>query len=77
MERKNGWIDVDKMLQDIGVDITNINKIKQSPLITCHYHIGTDILIEFKYDSEFYLFKYKSSSIPYNELIAYELANDF
>ena len=77
MRRIKGYIDVNKILQDIGVFDKDIKKIINNPIIKCHYNIGNDILIEFNYNNETYFFKYKESSTPYNELIVFELATDF
>lgn len=85
MTRKEGFIEVDKMLQEIGVDTKDFDTILCSPLV----HIIKDdmkgVHFSFKYKGETYFYKQSfyikgGSPIfinPYNELVAEELAKDF
>lgn len=78
MTRKEGFIEVDKMLQEIGIDTTNMNNISESPYINKEYFDETDFLFSFSYRNETYFYKYSNSKYvnPYNELVAEELAKD-
>lgn len=80
MTRKEGFIEVDKMLQEIGVDTTNLNSILKSPQVReIDYIHESKIHFSFTYHNEIYYFKkdtYPNCS-PYNELVADELAKDF
>lgn len=75
MIRKEGYIDIGKMLEEIGVDTTSYYSICKNPNVKL---IG-DILFSFKYYEETYFFKTKNdiSINPYNELLVEELAKDF
>ena len=77
MRRKEGFIDVDKMLQDIGVDNTDINSIMNNEKISIITYNHWKIILSFIYENDTYFYKYSGMSIPYNELIAEELAKDF
>ena len=80
MTRKEGFIEVDKMLQEIGVDTTNLNSILESPQVKqIDYIYESKVHFSFTYHNEIYYFKkdtYPNCS-PYNELVACELAKDF
>lgn len=65
MERKNGYIDLDKLFSENDTDISFLN-------FTSEY-----INFNFKINNQEYFFKYKKNISPYSELIAAELANDF
>lgn len=65
MERKNGYIDLDKLFSENDTDINFLN-------FTSEY-----INFNFKINNQEYFFKYKKNISPYSELIAAELANDF
>lgn len=79
MERINGFINLNKILNEIG--ITNFNDLKTSPKIN-PILINTDsayniMHFSFEYKGITYFYKYKSFIPVYNELIAEELAKDF
>lgn len=80
MRRKEGFIDVDKMLHDIGVDTTNFDEIIDEELITVIKNdrlANRRFVFSFEYDGEKYFYKYNWIGIPYNELVAEELLKDF
>lgn len=83
MNRIDGFIDISEMLQEIGVDTTNLESILESPFIDIiagwRYHFSFD------YHGDRYFFKMKycednnwyNKHIVYNELIVGELARDY
>lgn len=73
MRRIEGYIDVNEMLKD------NIISLDEKQLNTINYKgsCNTKIKFLFKYNNEEYFYKYKYNSIPYNELVASELLEDF
>lgn len=79
MTRKEGFIEVDKMLQEIGVNTVNINNITDDSRIDIKYFSETYFHFSFSYHNETYFYKYSNSNYvnPYNELVAEELAKDF
>lgn len=78
MRRKNGFIDVNKMLQDIGVYETATSDLKNnSKIIDISMYMSQDITFGFDYNGTTYFYKYDEEIIPYNELVAEELAKDF
>ena len=79
MTRKEGFIDLEKILRESGVDTTNIETITKSPLVKSIYNEKEEksILLKFKYNKETYYFRYNDYYPPYNELLANELARDF
>lgn len=85
MERQEGFIILDKILQEIGADITDFDSILASPLINKIKKNHTGTTFSFDYKGETYFYKYSSykesgHSIfinPYSELVAEELASDF
>ena len=85
MTRKEGFIEVDKMLEKIGVDTTDLDTILASPLVHIIKNNTTGIHFSFKYEGETYFYKHsfyiknglKIVINPYNELVAQELTKDF
>jgi len=78
MVRKEGFIDLDKELKNKGVDITSMDTILKSPMVKSEYEFEeSSILLKLEYDNEISYFKYSDNVIPYNELVANELARDF
>ena len=75
MTRKEGFIEVDKMLQEIDVDITSIDSIRKSNHI--NFIGGINNHFSFKYHGEIYFFKSTSGLPSYNDVIINELARDF
>lgn len=79
MRRIDGFIDVEEMLQEIGINTADFDSIVKEPMIKCLDNTNNKLLI-FNYQGENYYYKYdKYANIirPYNELIASELAQDF
>lgn len=83
MNRIDGFIDISQMLQEIGVDTTNLKSILESHFIDricgCRYHFSFD----YKCDKYFFKIRdydnnnlYDTYSV-YNELIVEELARDY
>lgn len=82
MRHKEGFIDVDEMLQEIGVKTTSIDSILNNSRINKINCDDFGLLFSFDYNNDTYFYKCNSflldsSVIPYNELIAFELAKDF
>ena len=78
MVRKEGFIDLDKLLNEIGIDKINENNLRSNPSITVTRYIEDMLMsINFNYLSEKYFYKYSFYINPYNELLANELAKDF
>lgn len=74
MTRKEGFIDIDKILRQQGVNIYNISS---SPCVTIIENDEHKILFSFEYQNEIYYFKYDANTIAYDELVAAELASDY
>lgn len=78
MKRKNGFIDVDDMLRDIGIIDTSIDKLNNyDKSIEVSMLEDNDINFNFIHNGITYYFKYDNDIDPYDELIAEELAQDF
>lgn len=77
MTRKEGFIDLNKILKDIGVDDTDINSIISDEKISIVTYNRWKIILSFVYENDVYFYKYNNMTIPYSELVAEELANDF
>ncbi len=78
MYREEGFINVDKMLHDIGVEDTDIMCLKyESSIKHLFMKNSGKFMIHFDYGGVNYFYKYNQNTIPYNELIAAELAEDF
>lgn len=78
MRRNKGFIDVSKMLHDIGVNYTDISSLKcNAKIIDVAINYETDLVFGFDYYGTTYFFKYDEDIEPYNELVAEELAKDF
>lgn len=85
MTRKEGFIEVDKMLQEAGIDTTGFDTILASPLVHIIKDNTTGIHFSFKYEGETYFYKHsfyiknglKIVINSYNELVAEELSKDF
>ena len=79
MARKEGFVEVDEMLKEIGVNTMITRTIKESPLVNVIHDEPYSLVFSFDYHGKTYYYKftdYKEIS-PYNELIAEELAHDF
>lgn len=78
MERINGFIDVDKMLKQLGIEYTNIDSLKnESRINRINSFHNMFIHLEFDYNGETYFYKYNEDIPPYSELVAEELAKDY
>lgn len=80
MERINGFINVDKMLKEIGVEHTNIDSLKNEIRINrIDKFFGLSLRLEFDYYGETYFYKCNEGGLlfPYSELVAEELAKDY
>lgn len=83
MTRKEGFIDLDKILNDIGLDkMSDLKKMKNNPsksstINVTKYIEDMNLSINFNYLGEQYFYKYYFYINPYNELLANELAKDF
>lgn len=74
MVRKEGFIDIDKIFEELGVDKENIGSNQIVRVIEKDYQ---KIVFSFDYQGETYYYKYDSLTLPYSELVAAELANDY
>ena len=78
MNRKNGFIDVNRILNSIGIEYTDIASLKnESRINNIETFFNTGIHLEFDYNGETYFYKYNENINPYNELVAEELAKDY
>ena len=79
MTRIDGFIDINQMLEEIGVDTSSWKSIIQDPNVHKVEHSNSDRSISFIYQSKKYFYKgnVRSWYNPYNELIVSELAKDF
>lgn len=85
MTRKEGFIEVDKILQEIGVDTTDLGSVLGSKMIHIVKDNSRGVHFSFDYKGETYFYKLsfyvqKGSQVfinPYNELVAEELAKDY
>ena len=82
MERINGFIDVDKLL-DIPkkeiYDVTELLKFilkNNNTVKICKRRMNAQFVFSFDYNGETYYFKFDSLVSPYNELMFYNLALD-
>jgi len=75
MKRKEGFIDLDKVLEYKNIDTKSIETVLKSPDISSIK--GSSKAISFELFDEIYYFKFYKSISPYNEIVAKELANDF
>ena len=82
MDRINGFIDVDKLL-DIPkkeiYDVTELLKFilkNNNTVKVCKRRMNSQFVLSFVYNGETYYFKFDSFVNPYNELIFYYLALD-
>lgn len=76
MTRKEGFIKVDEILEEIGVDTTSLNTILNSQLITKEANIFS-IVFSFFYQNQKYYYKCGPFASSYNELVCKELAKDY
>ena len=82
MDRINGFIDVDKLL-DIPkkeiYDVTELLKFilkNNNTVKVCKRRMNSQFVLSFVYNGETYYFKFDSLVSPYNELMFYNLALD-
>lgn len=77
MTRKEGFIEIDKMLNEIDVDTTSIRTIRDSNKITRIKSGSSRIHFSFIYNGTKYYYKSDPNSNPYSELLINCLANDY
>lgn len=82
MTRKEGFIEVDKMLEEIGVNTSSLISILNDPQIRIVTSVSGGIHFSFYYKGETYYYKHSvlfngTLIDPYSELVAGELAEDF
>lgn len=80
MERIEGFIDIGKILEEKGINLSDIKekiKIKNPDIIKIEYGPKEEIILNFLHNGENYFYKYNWKIIPYSELVACELAKDF
>ena len=77
MTRAEGFIEVDKMLNHIGISDVNMSNLTQESRIHMITNVGSKKLFSFNYAEKTYFYKYGKYNSPYNELVAEELAKDF
>ncbi|MCI8588510.1 MAG: hypothetical protein HFG40_02545 [Bacilli bacterium] len=82
MVRVDGYIDINQMLEEIGISEPNISSLYTSPLVDLYEANSRQVSFSFNYHGISYFFKYARLNNgvlvdPYNELIAEELAHDF
>lgn len=77
MKRIEGFVNIDEMLRDIGLNTIDIYDKKENDLIKYGIIGVSKIAFSFNYNNDEFFYKYKNNIIPYNELIANELLKDF
>lgn len=85
MRRIEGFIDVDKMLKDVNADAEEVSQaltkddasLADDDFMQILYSAKNYVLFKFDYYDETYYYKCNSYYLPYNELVANELARDF
>lgn len=82
MDRINGFIDVDKLLnipKEEIYDVTELLKFlfkNNNTVAVCKRRMNSQFVLSFDYNGEAYYFKFDSFVNPYNELIFYYLTLD-
>ena len=76
MQRKEGFIDLEKILKEIGVDTSSFESIYHSDKVK-HFSTPMSLFLVFNYNKEEYYFKNNEFFSPYSEMIVSELLNDF
>ncbi len=82
MDRVNGFIDVDKLLDVPRKEIYDVTKLlkfllkNNNTLVVCKRRMNSQFVLRFDYNGETYYFKFDSFVNPYNELMFYYLALD-
>lgn len=79
MVRVNGFIDINQMLEEIGVDVSSWKNVRSNPNVSLLDHSSSDIAFSFVYHGIKYFYKGNIGKWynPYNELLISELAKDF
>lgn len=75
MKQINGYIDVNKMLREIGIIDTSIDELNNTVNLISIKKNG--IVFSFRYSGKEYFYKYNENTALYSELVAEELAQDF
>lgn len=82
MDRVNGFIDVDKLLNIPKREIYDVTELlkflfkNNNTVVVCKGRMNSQFVLSFDYNGETYYFKFDSFVNPYNELIFYYLALD-
>lgn len=76
MERKDGFIDVSKILEEIGVNASNFENVYNSTKLR-HFSTSASLFIVFPYKGKEYYYKESEFFSPYSEVIISELLKDF
>lgn len=79
MVRVNGFIDINQMLEESGVDISSFKSIISNSNVSLVNNSSSDKAISFVYQGKKYFYKGNIGNWynPYNELLVSELAKDF
>lgn len=75
MKQINGYIDINKMLREIGIIDTSIEELNNTVNLISIKKNG--IVFSFIYNGKEYFYKYNENTALYSELVAEELAKDF
>lgn len=82
MDRVNGFIDVDKLLNIPKREIYDVTELlkflfkKNNTVVVCKRRMNSQFVLSFDYNGDTYYFKFDSFVNPYNELMFYYLALD-
>ncbi len=81
MTRVEGYLDIDAMLKEIGIEDTSSFGLGDSPLIENYRLEFSNLFFSFVYHGNTYFYKHAkvngATLDPYGELVAEELARDF
>lgn len=75
MNRKEGFIDLETILQQMGINTIRLTSILDNPKITVIQKPPLNLVFSFEYEKEIYF--YKCVDHPYNELVAFYLLQDY
>lgn len=81
MTRVEGYLDIEAMLKEIGIEDTSSFGLSNSPLIENYHFDFRSLFFSFVYHGNTYFYKHArvngATLDPYGELVAEELAHDF
>ncbi len=75
MNRKEGFIDLEAILQQMGINTFRLTSMLDNPKITVIQKPPLNLVFSFEYEKEIYF--YKCVDHPYNELVVFYLLQDF